>query len=61
MAQLGARLNGIQEVGGSIPPSSTKKIEAPGSARRVGKIERRRNNTPALFIFPICDYVGATA
>src|SRR5437879_386095 len=24
VAQLGARLNGIQEVGGSIPPSSTK-------------------------------------
>ena len=23
VAQLGARLNGIQEVGGSIPPSST--------------------------------------
>ncbi len=24
IAQLGERLNGIQEVGGSIPPSSTK-------------------------------------
>ena len=27
IAQLGERLNGIQEVGGSIPPSSTKKIK----------------------------------
>ena len=25
VAQMGERLNGIQEAGGSIPPSSTKK------------------------------------
>ena len=37
MAQLGARLNGIQEVGGSIPPSSTNKNETPGPDRRVRK------------------------
>ena len=28
VAQLGERLNGIQEVGGSIPLSSTNKIKA---------------------------------
>ena len=33
MAQLGARLNGIQEVGGSIPPSSTKFFLSIGEAR----------------------------
>jgi hypothetical protein len=27
IAQLGERLNGIQEVGGSIPPGSTKQIK----------------------------------
>jgi hypothetical protein len=27
IAQLGERLNGIQEVGGSIPPGSTIKIK----------------------------------
>jgi hypothetical protein len=27
IAQLGERLNGIQEVGGSIPPGSTKILE----------------------------------
>ena len=32
MAQLGARLNGIQEVGGSIPPSSTKNTPRPCAA-----------------------------
>ena len=27
IAQLGERLNGIQEVGGSIPPGSTKNLQ----------------------------------
>lgn len=39
LAQLGERLNGIQKVGGSIPPSSTRKG---GLAMRPFKIKTDR-------------------
>ena len=39
IAQLGERLNGIQEVGGSIPPGSTKHFR--GSARILERSRSR--------------------
>lgn len=47
IAQLGERYNGIVEVGGSIPPGSTKDTE-----KKVPKQTKRRGNLWMIFTRP---------